>query len=133
MCIPYIFDSCTITYDSFSTAANARQPNLLQWNKHIEDCLYNLENAEDSLPSDATLVQWVRLRRLVDEIFACFKMEDLGITTKLNHENEGLINHYDRELSKWREQMSKGSSCRKYITACIKKPLIVLLNYVQNL
>ena len=133
MCLPCITGFFATADNNFSTAANARQPNLLQWNKHIENCLYNLEKAEDSLPSDKMLVQWVKLRRIIDEISASFKMEDLGTTTKLNRENEGLISHYDKELSNWRDQTIMEPPSRKYIfQACISQHQMILLNYIQN-
>ncbi|RMY82540.1 hypothetical protein D0862_11978 [Hortaea werneckii] len=81
-----------------------RRPNMLRANSYVRECAEYLEQSQDSLPTDATLVVWSRLIMIAEEISVSFAYDDPGgiasiaeLRTQLMHKDfqKRLVNWYD--------------------------------------
>jgi hypothetical protein len=79
-----------------------KQPNLLQWNDYLQECIDILENSPDSLPSDTTLSRWATLQRIKDDIALKFEVEDAQLPVgPPTPELEQTLQSLRKRLEQW--------------------------------
>ena len=51
-----------------SLAMNLRQPNIVQWDSYLDECIFMLQHSEDAPSSDRMLYKWALMQHEADEI-----------------------------------------------------------------
>ncbi|KAL9615382.1 MAG: hypothetical protein Q9167_000210 [Letrouitia subvulpina] len=90
-----------------NASMSLRRSNLIRWSSYMDECLEALESSSDSLRTDRTLCQWIRLQRLADDVGAQISIDDsssIGITDlKVQYALKG----FERQMKDWEKQKPK--------------------------
>jgi hypothetical protein len=79
-----------------------RRPNMLRVNSYIRDCLEHMERTPDAAPSDRTLVAWVKLVIISEEICNSFSYDDPGgIASITELRTQLMLKDFEKRLSGW--------------------------------
>ncbi|KAK5125056.1 hypothetical protein LTR85_001247 [Meristemomyces frigidus] len=79
-----------------------RRPNMLRVSSYIKECVEHLERAADTQPSDRTLLAWVRLIMLGEEISTSFSYDDPGGIAGISEiRTQMMLKDFERRLAAW--------------------------------
>lgn len=82
-----------------------RRPNMLRTSSYIRDCVDFLEKSSQTRASDGTLIAWVRLVMIAEEICACLAYDDPGSVASLaDLRTQLMLRDFQKRLSAWWEQ-----------------------------
>lgn len=86
-----------------STAMTLRRPNLVRWNRFMDECVEVLESSDAALPTDRLLCQQARLQHINEEIGQQFLMDDpAAAVTILDHRVPCAIKTFENQLRDWK-------------------------------
>lgn len=102
------FLSCYIICASVSLSL--RRPMMLRCSSYIRDCVQHLDNAPDAADSDSSLVAWVRLIMIAEEISAAFSLDDLGdIASIVDLRTQMMLKDFRCRLDAWHHDITQAS------------------------
>ncbi|KAH9834686.1 GAL4-like Zn(II)2Cys6 (or C6 zinc) binuclear cluster DNA-binding domain [Teratosphaeria destructans] len=79
-----------------------RRPNMLRVSSYIRECVEHLERAHDALPSDRTVVAWVKLIMIAEEISTAFCFDDPGGLARITElRTQIMIQDFEKRLTAW--------------------------------
>lgn len=79
-----------------------RRPNMLRVSSYIRESVEYLERARDAVPSDRTVVAWVKLVMIQDEIGTSFAYDDPGGTACITElRTQIMLKDFERRLTEW--------------------------------
>lgn len=79
-----------------------RRPNILRVSSYVRDCVDYLERASDAIPSDRTIVAWIRLTIIAEEISVSFTFDDPGGAASITQLRTQLVlKDFEKRLSQW--------------------------------
>ncbi|EPE30168.1 hypothetical protein GLAREA_12891 [Glarea lozoyensis ATCC 20868] len=88
-----------------------RRPNMLRTNKWIDNCVEFLTAQGTVSALDDTLVAWVRLLQLTEEIVASFSLDDPGnIADLAERQTQLMLSAYEQNLINWKEKFLPSGS-----------------------
>ncbi|KAI5302845.1 hypothetical protein KEM56_000292 [Ascosphaera pollenicola] len=88
---------------AINTAMVMRRPPLLRWNSYIEECIDILQRSPDALESDKTLIYWVKMTHIAEDIGVQFSMDDpLAPADITNPRIQFSLKAFERRLEKCR-------------------------------
>lgn len=83
----------------------------------MDECLEVLQNSDEALPSDKTLIHWVKLAHLTEEIAFQFSIEDPSATTSFpDPKVQNTLKAFEQQLWQWRREIRPESYTRKSVT-----------------
>lgn len=100
----------------------SRRLNLTRWTPYIDECLYDLERSDESLPSDKTLCQWVKLQRLADDLGTQISTDDISYAGVSDPKIQYALKGFERQMTDWKKQKPT------QVTSC-KIPALLFLSY----
>lgn len=90
---------------SFST----RRPAMLRINSYVRECIDYVDNAPHALPSDRTMMHWVKMIVLSEEIATAFFYDDVAVVASFaDHSTRMMIKEFDRRLTEMWAQVPPG-------------------------
>ncbi|KAL8853606.1 MAG: hypothetical protein Q9221_001592 [Calogaya cf. arnoldii] len=90
-----------------NAAMGLRRTNLIRWSAHIDDCLDFLNTSSEALPSDAVLVEWVRLQRLADDVGTQILVDESSSLGISDVKTQYALKGFERQMKDWEKQASK--------------------------
>lgn len=100
---------------SAGVSLSLRRPNLLRVSSYIRECVDYVGRARDALPTDPTLVAWVRLLMLAEEISTSLCYDDPGgIASITELRTQIMLKEYEKRLTAWYVNLPEagvGSGC----------------------
>lgn len=88
-----------------------RRPNMLRVSSYIKECVEYIDRAPGALPSDSTLLAWVRLLMIAEEISVAFCYDDPGaIASITDTRNQLMLKEFERKLSSWHSNVTEGQA-----------------------
>lgn len=88
-------------------AMTLRRPNLIRWNAYMDECVEVLETADDALPSDKALCQFVKLQHINEEVGQQFLMDDPSATITISDSPvQYALKVFESQLSGWSKAAS---------------------------
>ena len=92
-------------YMCASVAQSLRHPIFIRWSPYIEESLEYLSSSADALPSDAWLVDLVKVQHISEEVAFIFSMDDPAFVVSLaDVKTQYLLKTFEREIAQWRKQ-----------------------------
>lgn len=82
----------------------SRRLNLTRWTPYMDECLNDLETSKDSLPSDKTFCQWVRIQRRADDLGAQISTDDISHTSMSDPKTQYALKAFERQMKDWEKQ-----------------------------
>ncbi|EME49286.1 hypothetical protein DOTSEDRAFT_68152 [Dothistroma septosporum NZE10] len=87
---------------SAGISLSLRRPNMLRVGSHIRECVDYIERAPNALSTDSTLVAWVRLLIIAEEISTSFSYDDPGgIASITELRTQLMLKEYEKRLTAW--------------------------------
>ena len=83
----------------------------------MDDCLRVLETSDESLPSDLTFCQWMKLQRLADDLGAQISAEDRAYTEMSDPSIQYALKGFERQMQEWEKQKSAQITSRMFLHA----------------
>lgn len=94
------FLACYVVCAGVSLAL--RRSNMLRANSYIRECLEYLERSSEAVPSDRTLVAWIRLIMIGDEISSSFCYDDPGGVASISElRTQLMLKDFNAKMEKW--------------------------------
>ncbi|KAI4118995.1 MAG: hypothetical protein LQ345_001026 [Seirophora villosa] len=90
-----------------NTAMGLRRSNLIRWSTYMDECLDFLSTSSEALPSDSTLLEWVRLQRLADDLGNEMSVEELSNIGVSDAKTQYALKAFERQMKDWEKQASK--------------------------
>lgn len=91
-----------------------RRSLLTRWHPYMDESLEILETSPDALPSDKTLVQWVKLAHLGEEVLFQFSMDDPVTNVDITDpKSQYALKGFERRLAEWRKEVPPECYSRK--------------------
>ncbi|EER29622.1 Fungal specific transcription factor, putative [Coccidioides posadasii C735 delta SOWgp] len=94
----------------YSMAVNAsislRRPLFVRWQPYNDECIDMLKTSPDALPSDQTVIHWVKLAHITEDVGFQFSMDDP--TTNVNITDPKIqyaLKGFERQLDDWRKEV----------------------------
>jgi len=79
-----------------------RRPNMLRVSSYVRECVDYLERAPDAIPSDRTVVAWVRLIMIAEEISVSFSFDDPGGIASISElRTQMMLKDFEKRLTQW--------------------------------
>jgi hypothetical protein len=79
-----------------------RRPNMLRVSSYIRECLEHLEQAPDALRSDRTVVAWVKVTMIAEEISTSFSFDDPGGVASISElRTQLMLKDFSARLTAW--------------------------------
>ena len=92
----------------------------------MDECLDRIDSAEGALQSDSSLIQWVRLQRLADEVSIQLAVDDstnIGISDR---KTQYALKGFERQMKDWEKQKPKDiTSCELDFSSRSARPIQV--------
>ncbi|KAG5289861.1 C6 transcription factor [Histoplasma ohiense] len=89
-----------------NVAMSLRRSLLTRWHPYMDESLEILETSPDALPSDKTLVQWVKLAHLGEEVLFQFSMDDPVTNVDITDpKSQYALKGFERRLAEWRKEV----------------------------
>lgn len=85
---------------SAGVSLSLRRPNMLRASSYIKECVEYLDQSPEAIPTDRTIVAWVRLIMIAEEISVSFCYDDPGeiaLITELRAQL--MLKDYDKRLT----------------------------------
>lgn len=90
----YVICSCV--------SMSLRRPNMLRVSSYIRECAEYLERSPTAVPSDRTLVGWVKLIMIAEEIGNSFSYDDPGSIAALSElRTQLMLKDFNKRLDNW--------------------------------
>ena len=88
-----------------------KRPSLVRPNAYLEDCITSLRSSQHSVEADTTLVRWVRLQMLADELVAQVPPDAVNITEA---KARSAYRAFEKQLKEWEDEdkSSVTESCK---------------------
>jgi hypothetical protein len=84
---------------------------LLRWNNHTDECLEIMEGSSETVPSDASLLHWLKLGHIMEQVGTHFALDQGSNAFKLEDPRvQYTLKVYEKLLQKWGEGISKVAS-----------------------
>lgn len=95
----------------------------------MDECLDSLSTSSEALPSDSTLLEWVRLQRLADDLGNQISVDESSNIGVSDLKTQYALKAFERQMKEWDRQASKEKESRKFGGACsvLEKVVNVLL------
>ena len=108
-----------MTYSDFdrSAAMGSRRQNLIRWTPYMDECLRDLEDSSEPLPSDKSLCQWVKLQRLADELGTQISTDDAAHIDISDQKIQYALKGFERQMNEWVKQKSAEITSRELFLA----------------
>ncbi|PGH11170.1 hypothetical protein AJ79_05012 [Helicocarpus griseus UAMH5409] len=91
---------------SVNAAMSLRRPLLTRWQPYIDECLEILQTSPEKLPSDAVVIQWVKLAHIGEEILFQFSMDDPATNVDITDPKiQYALKGFERRLEEWRKEV----------------------------
>ena len=85
-----------------AVAMSLRRPNMLRINSYIRECVEYLECSRGAVPTDRTVVAWVKLIIIQDEIGTSFAYDDPGgIASITELRVQLMLKDFEKRLTNW--------------------------------
>ncbi|KAI4289649.1 MAG: hypothetical protein L6R35_001073 [Caloplaca aegaea] len=112
-----------------NTAMGLKRSNLIRWSTYMDECLDSLSTSSEALPSDSTLLEWVRLQRLADDLGNQISVDESSNIGVSDLKTQYALKAFERQMKEWDRQASKEKESRKFGGACsvLEKVVNVLL------
>lgn len=81
----------------------------------MDECLNDLETSKESLPSDKTFCQWVRVQRRADDLGTQISTDDVSHTSMSDPKIQYALKAFERQMKDWEEQKPAQVTSRKSI------------------
>ena len=79
-----------------------RRPNMLRVSSYVRECVQYLDLAPDAIPTDRTMVHWVRLVMIAEEIGVSFSYDDPGgIASITELRTQLMLKDFESRLTEW--------------------------------
>lgn len=79
-----------------------RRPNLLRASSYIRECVDYLERSPSVLTTDRTLVAWVKLAMIAEEISISFSYDDAGSIASITElRTQLMLTDFEKRLAAW--------------------------------
>ncbi|PGH06299.1 hypothetical protein GX51_02496 [Blastomyces parvus] len=89
-----------------NVAMSLRRPLLTRWHPYMDESLEILETSPDALPSDRTLIQWVKLAHVGEEVLFQFSMDDPATNVDITDpKTQYALKGFERRLVEWRKEV----------------------------
>ncbi|EEP76831.1 predicted protein [Uncinocarpus reesii 1704] len=94
----------------YTMAVNAsmslRRPLFIRWQSYNAESIEMLESDPDALPSDQTIIQWVKLAHIGEDICFHFSMDDPTISVNITDPKiQYALKGFERQLEDWRREV----------------------------
>lgn len=81
---------------------------LLRWNQHMDECLEIMEGSSETVPSDDSLLHWLKLGYIMEQVCTHFALDQGSNTFKLEDPRvQYTLKTYEKQLQKWEGGISK--------------------------
>ncbi|KAL8673787.1 MAG: hypothetical protein Q9168_001799 [Polycauliona sp. 1 TL-2023] len=90
-----------------NAAMGLRRANLIRWSAHMDECVDFLNSSSEALPSDPSLVEWVRLQRLADEVGNQISVDESSGPGLSDAKTQYALKGFERQMKDWEKQSSK--------------------------
>lgn len=87
-----------------------KRPSLVLPNVYLDDCISKLPRSEDAVDSDQTLVHWVKLQILADDLMSQISPDVVNLTEA---KVRTAYRAFERQLKDWDEERLGLSDSRK--------------------
>ncbi|KAH7393264.1 hypothetical protein BKA64DRAFT_82114 [Cadophora sp. MPI-SDFR-AT-0126] len=88
---------------STGVSLSSRRPNMLRYNRWVEECLESLANNSNASQTDRYLVSWIRLIRITEEIGLAFGFEDISSMANLSEtRTQIMMSGLQKALQSWK-------------------------------
>lgn len=91
----------------------SRRQNLIRWTPYMTKCLRDLETSTESLPSDKSFCQWVKLQRLADDLGTQISIDDVSHAEISDQKIQYALKGFESQMNEWRKQNSTEIACCK--------------------
>lgn len=81
----------------------------------MDECLNDLETSKESLPSDKTFCQWVRVQRRADDLGTQISTDDVSHTSMSDPKIQYALKAFERQMKDWEKQKPAQVTSRKSI------------------
>ena len=99
-----------------SAATGLRRPNLIQWDSYMESILNELDSTGDTLPSDRTLCQWVKLQRIAEDARQRIDRDAIFIIGISDPSIQNALKDFEYKMENWAGLKPKQVISRKLFT-----------------
>lgn len=106
-----------------SAAMGSRRQNLIRWTPYMDECLLNLENSPQSLPSDKNFCQWVKLQRLADELGTQLSTDDISHIDITDQKTQYALKGFERQMNEWEKQKTTEITSRMFSHQLERRPI----------
>lgn len=79
----------------------------------MDECLHDLDGSDESLPSDKTFCQWVKLQRLADDLGTQISTDDVSHTSMSDPKIQYALKGFERQMKDWEKQKPAQVTSRK--------------------
>lgn len=79
----------------------------------MDECLRDLENSKESLLSDKSLCQWVKLQRLADDLGTQISTDDASHIDPSDQKIQYALKGFERQMHEWGKQKSAAINSRE--------------------
>ncbi|QKX63283.1 uncharacterized protein TRUGW13939_10452 [Talaromyces rugulosus] len=84
---------------------------LLRWNNHTDECLEIMEGSTETVPSDASLLHWLKLGHIMEQVSTHFALDQGSNAFKLEDPRvQYTLKAYEKLLKQWGEGIYKVTS-----------------------
>lgn len=83
----------------------------------MDECLRDLEDSREPLPSDRRLCQWVKLQRLADELGTQISTDDAAHIDISDQKIQYALKGFERQMNEWVKQKSAEITSRELFLA----------------
>ncbi|KAL9007595.1 MAG: hypothetical protein Q9173_007172, partial [Seirophora scorigena] len=90
-----------------NAAMGLRRSNLIRWSTYMDECLDFLSTSSEALPSDSTLLEWVRLQRLADDLGNQMSVDEWSNIGVSDVKTQYALKAFERQMKDWDKQTSK--------------------------
>ncbi|WEW59007.1 hypothetical protein PRK78_004475 [Emydomyces testavorans] len=94
----------------YSMAVNCsmslRRPLFIRWQSYNDESIEMLKNSPDALPSDKSLIQWVKLAHIGEDVSFQFSMDDPTTNVSITDPKiQYALKGFERQLEDWRKEV----------------------------
>ncbi|KAK5688772.1 hypothetical protein LTS10_000750 [Elasticomyces elasticus] len=89
-----------------------RRPNTLRVSSYVRECVEYMERSSDAIPTDRTIVHWVRLVMIAEEISVSFSYDDPGgVASIADLSTQLMVKDFDKRLNAWWSSVPETDGC----------------------